>query len=185
MATMYSLFLGLLFVAVCILGSVSDHAVTRIGVDQLRSEDALRARIVEIAGAEIGVREATGHNDGARVEEYLAYTGLDKGHAWCAAFVSWCYGQAGRSAPRNAWSPALFPMARRYTDGQIRQGSVQPADLFGIYNAKLGRIDHVGLVRKRAGNWLLTIEGNVDNRVLSKRRSAVTIHAFSNWLEGG
>ncbi|MNI21334.1 hypothetical protein D3C73_748520 [compost metagenome] len=140
--------------------------------------DNFRERIVAMAAHEIGVREATGSNDGARVEEYLAYTGLGKGHAWCAAFASWCYGQAGLSAPRNAWSPALFPIARRYTRQQIR-----PADLFAIYNQRLGRINHVGIVQKIEGSWLLTIEGNVADRVLSKRRSRATVYTFSNWLD--
>ena len=151
-----------------------------------RQEDRIeknRKNIVDIAIAEIGVREATGHNDGWRVEEYLAYTGLGKGHAWCAAFVSWCYGKAGLATPRNAWSPALFPMARRYTAQQIGQGAVRQADLFAIYNQKLRRIDHVGIVSKEEDNWIVTVEGNTDNRVLCKRRPLATIYAFSNWLD--
>ena len=151
-----------------------------------RQEDRIeknRKNIVDIAIAEIGVREATGHNDGRRVEEYLAYTGFGKGHAWCAAFVSWCYGKAGLATPRNAWSPALFPMARRYTAQQIGQGAVRQADLFAIYNQKLRRIDHVGIVSKEEDNWIVTVEGNTDNRVLCKRRPLATIYAFSNWLD--
>lgn len=191
MATMYSLFFGVLFVAVLFFCGFGHSAVEReIAEVQPRSmamgarpghQDrmvALRERIVDIAVGEIGVREATGRNDGTRVEEYLAYTGLGKGHAWCAAFVSWCYSQAGHLVPRNAWSPALFPVARRYSSQQIR-----PADLFGIYNQRLGRINHVGIIRKIEGNWLLTVEGNVADRVLSKRRAVSTIYAFSNWLD--
>lgn len=143
----------------------------------------IRDCIVRVALRQIGVREATDNNDGVKVEEYLAYTGLGKGHAWCAAFVSWCYGQAGLAAPRNAWSPALFPMARRYTGQQLMQGYLRQADLFAIYNRSLGRIDHVGIVRKVEGSWIVTVEGNVDNRVLSKRRRLATIYAFSNWLD--
>ncbi|WP_235012527.1 hypothetical protein [Pedobacter africanus] len=44
--------------------------------------------LLSIARAEIGVREATGRNDGTRIEHYLAAVGLDKGHAYCAAFIS-------------------------------------------------------------------------------------------------
>lgn len=197
MATMHSLLLGFLFVAVLFPGSLSNRAivghhvisslqgsvVVPYGASKLGSSVHLRERIVEIARHDIGVREATGNNDGARVEEYLAYTGLGKGHAWCAAFVSWCFGKAGLPAPRNAWSPALFPNARRYTRGQIQDGAVRRADLFAIYNQKLGRIDHVGIVQKMKQSWILTVEGNVDNQVLSKRRLLTTVHAFSNWLD--
>lgn len=144
---------------------------------------ALRERIVQIAAQEIGVQEATGKNDGQRVEEYLSYISLGRGYAWCAAFVSWCYGKAGCSVPCNAWSPALFPMARRYTGQQIQQGAIRPADLFGIYNIRLARIDHVGIIREKQGHWILTVEGNVANRVVSKRRAVSAIYAFSNWLD--
>lgn len=144
---------------------------------------SIRQRIVDTAVQEIGVQEATGNNDGVQVEAYLRYVGLGKGYAWCAAFVSWCYGRAGRPLPRNAWSPALFPMVRRYTAAQIGQGSIRQADLFAIYSSSLRRIDHVGLVRQQKGSWIVTVEGNSANRVLSKRRPLATIYAFSNWLD--
>ena len=198
MATMYYLLFGILSVFILLLGGFGDYALVNkmVGdrslefrpenlVQQATQEQStnLRQRIVDIAVQEIDVQEATGYNDGARVEEYLVYTGLGKGHAWCAAFVSWCYSQAGLTAPRNAWSPALFPMVRRYKKEQVEQDAVREADLFAIYNPRLGRINHVGIARKRGGNWLLTVEGNVNNRVLSKRRHLATIHAFSNWLD--
>lgn len=197
MATMHSLFFGFLFVAVLLLDGLSNRAVVGhhiipslqepvavpYGASTPGSSVHLRERIVDIARTEIAVREATGKNDGARVEEYLAYTGLGKGYAWCAAFVSWCYGKAGLPLPRNAWSPALFPNARRYTKERVQRRAVRQADLFAIYSQKLGRIDHVGIVQKMERSWILTVEGNVNNAVLSKRRSLTTVHAFSNWLD--
>lgn len=198
MATMHYLFLGILSLTILAIAGFgnrvidprkaeADHlksyAAVLCPVTKLASHSGLRQQIVDIALNETGVKEATGNNDGQRVEEYLSYTGLGKGYAWCAAFVSWCYGQAGLAAPRNAWSPALFPMTRRYTVQQIKQGKVQPADLFAIYNQRLGRIDHVGIVREINTRWVLTAEGNVGNRVSSKRRVLSTIYTFSNWLD--
>lgn len=198
MATMHYLFFGILSLAVLAAVGFGNRAIAERNAEAdhltsytavscpatgLASRSALRERIVDIALNEIGVREATGNNDGPRVEEYLAYTDLGKGYAWCAAFVSWCYGKAELSVPRNAWSPALFPKAHRYTDQQISQGLVRRADLFGIYNSRLGRINHVGIVRKLEGRYILTVEGNVANRVLSKRRTLATVYAFSNWLD--
>lgn len=196
MATMHYLFFGVLSVAVLAIARFGNRAVKQ-GIFENQSRamavnstpihhnriESFRERIVAIAAKEIGVREATGNNDGPRVEEYLAYTDLGKGYAWCAAFVSWCYGQAGLVAPRNAWSPALFPNARCYTKEQIQREAVRPADLFGIYSQRLGRINHVGIVRKLEGRYILTVEGNVANRVLSKRRALATVYAFSNWLD--
>lgn len=208
MATMHYLLFGILSVAVFLLGGVGDRTLRdEVAVSQLETRSdipcvawqarqptqtsmvapgqsaGLRERMVDIAVREIGVSEATGHNDGRRVEEYLACTGLGKGYAWCAAFVSWTYAQAGLSAPRNAWSPALFPLARRYTKKEIQQKAFRQADLFAIHSASLGRINHVGIVRKVAGNWIWTVEGNSANRVSSRRRALATIHAFANWLD--
>lgn len=196
MATMHYLFFGVLFVAVLAIARFGNRAVKQ-GTFENQSRamavnstpihhnriENFRERIVAIAAKEIGVREATDNNDGPRVEEYLAYTDLGKGYAWCAAFVSWCYGKAGRDAPRNAWSPALFPNVRCYTKEQIQREAVRPADLFGIYSQRLGRINHVGIVWKLEGRYILTVEGNVANRVLSKRRALATVYAFSNWLD--
>jgi len=192
---MHYLFFGVLSVTVLAIARFGNRTIAERKANHLTSYAAvyrkpgiasyhpLRQQIVDIALNEIGVKEATGNNDGQRVEEYLAYTGLGKGYAWCAAFVSWCYGQAGLSAPRNAWSPALFPMSRRYAAGQLPQESIRPADLFGIYNQGLGRINHVGIVRKLEDKYILTVEGNIANRVLSKRRALATVYAFSNWLD--
>ncbi|NGF56518.1 CHAP domain-containing protein [Parapedobacter sp. SGR-10] len=163
---------------------------------------SLRDRILHIAQNEIGVREATGHNDGKRVEEYLRYTHLGKGHQWCAAFVSWCYGQAGLSQPRNPWSPALFPKARTY--GAMRstsativetqslsrifgdvaslQNNIHYADIFGIYSPTARRINHVGLVKGVQEQYLITIEGNSSDKVESRRRHLSTIYALADWI---
>src|SRR5690554_1094953 len=72
----------------------------------------IRNKIKQIYSDEIGVREKTGKNDGERVEEYLAVTQLGKGYAWCAAFVSWVFAEAGFPEPRTPWSPSLFPKKR-------------------------------------------------------------------------
>src|SRR5690606_12876856 len=101
------LFFGLLLIAVRGIVGTSNG-------DVASPKESDRSRIIVIASKEIGVREATGNNDGKRVEGYLAYTHLGKGYSWCAAFVCWCYGQAGLSQPRNPWSPALFPKTRVY-----------------------------------------------------------------------
>lgn len=54
----------------------------------------LEAKIIIWAGNQLGVREATGNNDGPAVEKYLASVGLGKGYSWCMAFVYWCVKQA-------------------------------------------------------------------------------------------
>ncbi|SKC10880.1 hypothetical protein SAMN05660841_04289 [Sphingobacterium nematocida] len=137
-----------------------------------------RINIIKIASKELGIHEATGNNDGPRIEQYLRYTNLGKGYEWCSAFVSWCYGKAGFSQPRNPWSPALFPKAR-----QIDKVKAMPADVFGIYGIKAKRINHVGLVKKLSKDYLVTIEGNSNDRVECRRRHLRTIYAIADWVE--
>jgi hypothetical protein len=140
-----------------------------------------RAKLLCIAKNELGVREVSGRNDGPRVAAYLHYVNVEEGSAWCAAFVSWVFGQAGYAAPRTAWSPALFPLSKR-----TRQ--VSPAVVFGIYFSQLKRIAHCGLVERQEGDWLITIEGNTNmegsregDGVYRKRRPLKAIKYFADW----
>ncbi|MFN0255007.1 CHAP domain-containing protein [Pedobacter ureilyticus] len=112
-------------------------------------------QLLNIARSQIGVREATGNNDGYQVEQYLAYTGNKKGEAWCASFVSWVFGKAGYAAPRTAWSPSLFPQVRLVK-------LAEPGNVFGIYFNDKKRIAHAGIVEKVKDTWITTIEGNTD-----------------------
>lgn len=187
MATVHTLFLGVLFMALCHDMDTFHRPLTQQGSQTQLTDEETRSKIVSFAQQEIGIRESTGRNDGKRVEEYLRYTGLGKGYAWCAAFVSFCFGKVGLNEPRNPWSPALFPSRRTYCKGgDCRHPSIatviRPADVFGIYGQQDRRINHVGLVKERQGNYLLTIEGNSNNRVESKRRHLTTIYALANWV---
>ncbi len=158
----------------------SDKAWTlgRYQVSRPSGMEDKRSLIVVIASKELGVREVTGNNDGPRIEEYLRYTNLGPHHEWCAAFISWCYGQAGFSVPRNPWSPALLPKARQISKDQCRS-----ADVFGIYGSAVKRINHVGLVKEKQGKYIVTIEGNSNNRVESRRRHLKTVYAIADWVE--
>ena len=142
-----------------------------------------RNKIISIANSQIGVREATGNNDGAQVEAFLKVINLPKGNPWCAAFVSWVFKQAAFTKPRTAWSPALFPLARLTL-------TPKPADVLGIYSLKLKRIAHCGLVERRQNNWIISIEGNTntDNSregdgVYRKWRHIRTISKFADWVK--
>lgn len=140
---------------------------------------------------EIGVREATGHNDGSRVEEYLAAAGRRKGEAWCAAFVTWVFVQAGVEAAVSGWSPAWFPADRTvYVRGKAENLTPQQADVFGIYFPDAGRIAHVGFVdRWDDGSLTVTVEGNTNEAgsregdgVYRKRRLKTQVYKISRWV---
>lgn len=157
--------------------------VRKLSNETLKLQTENRKLILCIAQAQLGIREATGKNDGVAVEQYLIYTNNKKGEPWCASFVSWVYGQAGYPLPRTAWSPALFPLGTR-TD------EPQPADVFGIYFSKLKRIAHCGMVERTRANWIYTIEGNTNlagsregDGVYRKIRHRRNIKYYANWID--
>jgi hypothetical protein len=142
------------------------------------TEDALLARVVKLAGDEVGVLEVPpGSNRGPRVDEYLRAVGLDPGagsFAWCAAFVYWCFERAARGLgrtnplPRTAgvlehWRRAGKAGVTRLAaaDATADPGRVRPGMVFVLdLGAGLG---HTGLVESVQGGRLVTLEGNTND----------------------
>lgn len=156
-----------------------------VGFGGLPDRDLLgaRERVVAIASSQVGVREASGRNDGKEVEAYLAYVGLKKGQPYCVAWVSWVFGQAGYARPRTGWSPALFPASRLTKE-------VLPGNIMGIWFPSLNRIGHVGIVVRKRKDWCQTLEANTNlegsregQGVYRRLRHQRTIHSYSNWLD--
>lgn len=140
--------------------------------------------------SQIGVKEATGQNDGPQVEIYLRAVDQAPGAPWCAAFVSWAYTINGVVNPRSAWSPAYFPTSRViYSRDDIMKAMPQKADVFGIYFSNLKRIAHVGFVNQWGSRIVTTVEGNTNDagsregtRVAMKRRATRTIYKVSRYI---
>ncbi|SMC59209.1 C40 family peptidase [Pedobacter africanus] len=140
-----------------------------------------RDKVLSIARAEVGVREV-GNNEGKRVREYLAYTGIKVPAAWCASYISWCFGKAGYDRPRTAWSPAMFPASRIVKEPK-------PADVFGVWFPDLKRIAHVGLVAEVKGDWIYSLEGNSNNNgsrngdgVYQRLHHKRTVYKYADWV---
>lgn len=152
------------------------------GSNLLNRQSICRSRIVELASAEVGVREQTGKNDGKRVESYLTLVGLHEGDPYCAAFVSWIFAKEGFAKPRSGWSPDFFPKSR------ITKSAL-PGNVLGIYFANLKRIAHVGIIEKTDHDWCLSIEANTNTNgsregegVYHKRRHLKTISRIADWI---
>ena len=149
-----------------------------------------REALVQTAIGEIGVREEGGNNRGERIGQYLASTGLEQGHPWCAAFTKFVYEECGIPTPgATAWSPSWFPKSKTYWSKGQDHTIIQKADIFGLHYSNLGRIGHVGLIEKIDENWLYTIEGNTgddqgrDGDVVRRhKRSIKTVTKISNWI---
>lgn len=147
--------------------------------------------VASIYSSEIGVREATGRNDGQRVEMYLASCKLPAGNPWCAAFVTWVFKEAKVKAMVSAWSPAWFPETKViYTRGSSHNKVPQQADVFGIWFANRKRIAHVGFIDDwQSGAVAITVEGNTNEAgsregdgVYRKRRLKSQIYKVSRFV---
>lgn len=168
-----------------IVAMCSDRLPERNLLAQPLQSAAEGQRLIGIARRELGVKEATGHNDGKEVEAYLQAVGMVKGQPYCAAFVSWVFKKAGYRKPRSAWSPALFP-------AKLQVRSPAPGHVFGIYFPELKRIAHCGLVSQVKGDWIGTIEANTNlpgsregDGVYARTRHFRTIRCYANWTGKG
>lgn len=126
-------------------------------------QSIVRTAVTKTYTSQIGVREATGHNDGKAVEMYLKYVGLGKGYAWCASFVCWVLGQNKVSNPHSGYCPDLFsPKRRVWQRNQKNNGTPMPGDVWGLYFPDKKRIAHVGFVDKWDAKITTTVEGNTN-----------------------
>ena len=172
----------------CLIGIGGSRLFNRSIVGYgLASELRSAAAVIRAAQKEIGVKEL-GQNTGPRVDQYGAYVGI-KRLAWCAAFVSFVFREAGYPAPRTAWSPSLFPAKR-----QVK--TPEAGAVMGLYYPSLGRIGHCGIVCAVRGDWVETVEGNTScgaclvsrdeerngDGVWRRMRHRRTIHCYADWL---
>ena len=110
-------------------------------------------QLVEIAKGQVG-------NVGGA--PYWSWYGFDSRVAWCACFVSWCYGQAGLSEPHFAacQSQGVPWFTSHGQWGARGYENIAPGDAIFFDWDLDGSADHVGLVIGTDGNRVYTVEGN-------------------------
>jgi hypothetical protein len=155
------------------------------------SQDSIREKLIETYTEQIGVREATGNNDGFMVEQYQASTGLDaKNFPWCAAMVTYCHLECGLPVPpAPAWSPSWFKdSVLVYKRDRLIREVPQSGDVFGIWFQNKKRIAHVGFIDdwQNGSKFCVTVEGNTNKAgsregdgVYRKKRLKRQIYAIS------
>ena len=141
---------------------------------------------------QIGVRELTGSNDGKMVETFLKSVRLNKGNAWCAAFVSWVLQQCQIVNPKSGWCPNWFPVEKtiyKVSQPPINRETPQTGDVFGIYFSNKNRVAHVGFIMEWTDKYAVTVEGNTNEAgsregdgVYKKKRLKRQIYAVSSWI---
>ena len=110
-------------------------------------------QLVELAKGQVG-------NVGGA--PYWSWYGFDSRVAWCACFVSWCYGQAGLSEPCFAacQSQGVPWFTSHGQWGARGYENIAPGDAIFFDWDLDGSADHVGLVIGTDGNRVYTVEGN-------------------------
>jgi len=180
--------LNLLMVLAITLSAIS---VTSAQVSTIKNEGySLSQKVQQVYTSQIGVRELTGHNDGIMVEKYLSSVGLDKGYPWCAAFVKWCFVQAGVKTEINGMASSVNnPDRWVYHKGKFIS-EPRPGDAFTLYFNSLGRIGHTGFYDGRQNASIYkTVEGNTNNAgsregdgVYRKYRSFKATYSINRWI---
>lgn len=94
--------------------------------------------------SQIGIREATGHNDGPEIKKWLAHYNLTEGYSYCSAFVGYGFYKAGVTTTINAWSPTSVNWKNIIWDGTKLIKKPQSADVISLWSASLKRVSHTG-----------------------------------------
>jgi hypothetical protein len=162
-----------------------DEPAAPIGLGERALEVALR----ELAAA---VREEPpGSNDGPRVREYLAPTGL-RGVPWCAAFASWCDREAaGVSGPLGYQASVAGLWRAAVAKGMAHTSLSEPerGDLviFGRSGGdpRRGGTGHVGRVESWDATTVTSIDGNAaGDRVARVTRSRSEVLGWVSYWGG-
>lgn len=126
--------------------------------------DLTAQRLLELARAEIGVKESPAGSD--NVKYNTAYYGRPVSggsYPWCAVFVWWLFREAGApelyyGGGKTAYCPTLLSYHKGL--GQGVHGNYQPGDIiFFNFSGKTGAA-HVGVCESWDGSRITTIDGN-------------------------
>ncbi len=123
-----------------------------------------RETLVWHAQKDSGITEATGRNDGPRVEAVIRTGGGSKGQPYCAySIYTWGHESLGKQNPfpRSGWSPDFV---RKPTWTRTKGGiTPRPGDVGALYFPHLGRVGHVLLIVQWSSprsRHVITMEGN-------------------------
>ena len=160
-------------------------------IQEQEDQDKVRKLLRRSYRSQIGVREATGKNDGKAVAKYLRSVNLGEGYAWCAAYVRWNFDQVNVKTTITAWSPTAENKRNIvYKNGVFRKDA-KYGDVITLYYPKKGRIGHTGFFDSFESETLIsTVEGNTNDRKSNEGdgvyvvfRPIGTIHSISSWIE--
>lgn len=130
---------------------------------RMRQRDLGDPPWLTVARREIGVREAFGEADNARIIEYLKTTHIVPAQyhdetAWCAAFVGWCLEKSGIEPSRKA-------KARSYVTWGAELEQPELGCVVVLTRGTNPNQGHVGFYVGEDGSDILLLGGNQNNAV--------------------
>ncbi len=177
----------LVLLACCLVAPFWANSQRAVKIRQGASEN-----LITVAESQLGVREATGNNDGAEIRKYLKSTGLPEGYPWCAAFTSYIHNEAGVSSPHSARVVDWFKQNVVWQKSWGEMVNAKPGMVGGLYYRRLGRLGHIFLIVGQDKNNFYTIEGNTNiagsregDGVYRKIRSKKSVAALADYCLNG
>lgn len=119
---------------------------------------------LDLLRSQVGVKEATGRNDGPKVKAYLASVRLPEGNPWCLAVQYWAFASAspGSKPPllQTGLCSAAFNDALRR--GTVATYTAEVGDLmfWKFLTSASGHVERIDSTRGLRGGWVITIGGN-------------------------
>lgn len=115
----------------------------------------VRAKVLQIARAELGQGETRANNDGAAVLKYTK----GKRAPWCMAFASYTLERAGVN--RFGYTLNVREFFKRARRQGMTTDAPQPGDIAIFWrDDPQGSLGHVGIIERVTDQTLETIEGN-------------------------
>ena len=141
---------------------------------ELKCNKELLLNSREICISQVGIKEATGHNDGERVESYLASVGLSKGNPYCAAGQYWCFKEGARLLKLHEFLIPIHKTGSTYLMfnkakqiGKKVSYKPQKNDLLFWIVTTTGHVERIDSVLK--GGWVKTIGFNTSSGTGNQR----------------
>jgi len=134
---------------------------------ELHCNKELLSKSHELALSQVGVKEATGKNDGKQVEKYLASVNLSKGNPYCAAGQYWCFKEGARLLKLDEFLIPIYKTGSTYLmfnkaklGRKVRYKPKKNDLLFWIVTTT-GHVERIDSVMK--GGWVRTIGFNTSS----------------------
>ena len=125
-------------------------------------------KFLQIALSQVGVKE-TPVNQVKYNDWYYGRHVSGAAYPWCVVFVCWCAEQVGvleKLIPRTASSSAMY---RWFKSNTGITKTPKPGDI-GFLKGDSTPASHTFIVYQVDGNSIITIEGNIDNKVVKQTR---------------